>query len=38
MDVNLLKDQILLGSLIDKRMRWAKHVAYLGNKGNANIV
>jgi hypothetical protein len=27
-----------LGSLIDKRMRWAEHVAYLGNKGNANSV
>jgi hypothetical protein len=38
MDVNLLKDQILLGSLIDKRMGWAEHVAYLGNKGNENSV
>jgi hypothetical protein len=38
MDVNLLKDQILLGSLIDKRMGWVEHVAYLENKGSANSV
>jgi len=38
MDVNLHKNQILLGSLIEKRMRLAEHVAYMGNKGNANSV
>lgn len=38
MDVNLLKDHILLGSLIDKRVGWVEHVAYLENKGSADSV